>query len=90
MGTVIEKCLDELDHTISCFLDSILVAIQHVQDILPSLPKFDEEVGWLLRSDTAFSGSVRVLHLKEISHLLEDVMSKLHGLDVLGKGDLRM
>lgn len=79
--------LDEFDHTISNFLDSILVAIQHVQDILPSLPKSDEEVGWLLQSDTVSSGSLRALHLKEISHLLEEVMSKLHLLDVLGKGD---
>ena len=79
--------LDEFDHIISCFLDSILVAIQQVQDILPSLPKSDEEIGWLLQSDTVFSGSLRALHLKEITHLLEDVMSKLHGLDVLGKGN---
>lgn len=79
--------LDEFDHTISNFLDSILVAIQHVQDILPSLPKSDEEVGWLLKSDTVSSGSLRALHLKEISHLLEEAMSKLHLLDVLGKGD---
>lgn len=79
--------IDEFDHTISNFLDSILVAIQHVQDILPSLPKSDEEVGWLLQSDTVSSGSLRALHLKGISHLLEEVMSKLHLLDVLGKGD---
>lgn len=77
--------LDEFDHTISSFLDSILVAIQHVQKILTSIPKSDEEIGWLLQSDTVFSGSLRALHLKEISHLLEEVMSKLHLLDVLGK-----
>lgn len=79
--------LDEFDHTISNFLGSILVAIQHVQDILPSLPKSDEEVGWLIKSDTVSSGSLRALHLKEISHLLEEVMSKLHLLDMLGKGN---
>lgn len=77
--------LDEFDHTISNFLDSILVAIQHVQDILPSLPKSDEEIGWLLQSDAVSSGSLRALHLKKISHVLEEVMSKLHLLDVLGK-----
>lgn len=79
--------LGEFDNTISNFLDSVLVAIQHVQDILPSLPKSDEEVGWLLQSDRVSSGSLRALHLKEISHLLEEVMSKLHLLDVLGKGN---
>lgn len=79
--------LDEFDHTISNFLDSILVAIQHVQDILPSLPKSDEEIGWLLQSDTVSAGTLRALHHKEISHLLEEVMSKLHLLDVLGKGN---
>lgn len=82
--------LDEFDHTISNFLDSILVAIQHVQDILLSLPKSDEEVGWLLQSDTVSSGSLRALHLKEISHLLDEVMSKLHLFDVLGKGDFEI
>lgn len=85
--------LNEFDHTISNFLDSILVAIQHVQGILPSLPKSDEETGWLLQSDLVISGSLRALHFKEISVLLEDVMSKLHGLDMLGKGiseDVRM
>lgn len=79
--------LDEFDHTISNFLDSILVAIQQVRDILPSLPRSDEEIGWLLQSDTVFSGSLRALHFKEISNFLEGVMSKLHGLDVLGKGN---
>ena len=79
--------LDEFDHKISNFLDSILVAIQHVQDILPSLPKSDEETGWLLQSDFVFSGSLRALHLKEISQLLEDVMSQIHTLDVVGKGN---
>lgn len=85
--------LDEFDYTISNFLDSILVAIQHVQEIIPSLPKSDEEIGWLLQSDTVSSGTLRALHHKEISHLLDEVMSKLHLLDVLGKEnfeDVRM
>lgn len=68
----------EFDHTISKILDSILVAVQCVQEISPFLPKSEEEIGWLMQDDMALARCLRALHVQEINSLLEVAMSKVN------------
>lgn len=81
---------EEFDRTISNFLDSILVAMQRVQEMMASLPASDEDSGWLMQSDTASSGCLRALHPKEISNLLDDAMSKVSLLQLSDRCNLEV
>lgn len=69
--------LTEFGHNISNLSDSILVAIQHVQDKILSLPMSDEDRGWLTKSDTTFSDCLRAFHPEEVNTILRDAMSKV-------------
>lgn len=80
--------LAEFDYTISKVSDSILVAIQRVRDLLASLPKSDEDRGWLTKSDTVFSGCLRALNPEEVNILLRDAISKACLLDMPDGGSL--
>lgn len=82
--------LAEFDYTISKVLDSILVAIQRVRDLLSSLPKSDEDRGWLTKSDMVLFGCLRALNPEEVNILLRDVMSKACLLDAPDGGSLEV
>lgn len=82
--------LAEFDHTISKVSDSILVAIQHVRDILLSLPLSDEDRGWLMKSEMTFSSCLRALHPGEINMLLRNALSNTCLLETADGGGLEV
>ena len=74
----------EFDQTISNTVDSILVAVQRVQEILLLLPKSEEDNGWLMQDEMTSARYLRALHAREIDSLLQAAVSKIHlieGLD---------
>ena len=82
--------LAEFDCTISRVSNSILVAIQHVRDILSSLPMSDEDRGWLMKCDLTFSSCLRALHPGEINMLLRNALSNAYLLEAADGGGLQV
>lgn len=80
--------LKALDDSVSSSLDSILVTHQQMQEALLSMPTSDDDPEWLLQVEQSLTAGLKGLHVREISRILKDDMSKLHLMDCKGENDL--
>lgn len=69
--------IPHFDKKVSGVLDSILVAMQRMQENLSSTPSSDDEIRWLLSIDIALSSSLKNLYPQEITRMLDDAMSQM-------------
>ena len=69
--------LEGFDNSVSCISDSILVAIQRMQEACASIPTTEEDATWLIRTDESLTGSLRSLGTREVNALLENALSKI-------------
>ena len=84
----------DLDTSISKALDSILVAVQRMQEVSSKIPSSTEDASWLLRADDLFVDSLINLKPREINKLFQQAVSRIQYLsdendsDVLVAGAL--
>ncbi len=85
-----EQLLDikDFDNSLSGTADSILVAMQRMQEACSSVPISDEDPTWLIRTDASLSTSLKELHVDEVNLMLQDVMSRFSHLDTKDDGKL--
>ncbi|KZF21610.1 midasin [Xylona heveae TC161] len=81
-----EYGIDNLDQGLTNSLDSILVAIQRIQEVNSSLPSSTDDAGWMSRVDGSQASALRSLQPRNICSLLEGVMGKLGHSDILVGG----
>ena len=69
-------------------LDSILVAMQHMQDRLSAIPSSDEGATWLLDAESRLARSLMDLNPRKISEMLQEAMGQMQRLSAANDGDL--
>ena len=71
----------DLDTHISNALDSILVAVQRMQEVSSKIPSSTEDALWLLRADFLLVDSLMNLNPGEINKLLQEAVSQIQYLN---------
>lgn len=71
----------DLDTSVSNALDSILIAVQRIQEVSPKIPSSAEDASWLLRADFLLVDSLVNLNPREINKLLQEAMSRIQYLN---------
>lgn len=80
--------LVDLDHSISNASNSILVAMQRMQEISSTIPSSDEDATWLIHVDTSLAASLKNLHARDVNDLLREAMDRMQYLDATNDGDI--
>ena len=63
-----------VDDRICRTLDSILVAMQHMQDRLSAIPSSDEDATWLIDAESRLARSLKDLNPRKICEMLQEAM----------------
>ena len=71
----------DLDTDISNALDSILVALQRMQEVSSKIPSSTEDASWLLRADFLLVDSLMNLNPREINKLFQEAVSQIQHLN---------
>ena len=71
----------DLDTSVSNALDSILIAVQRIQEVSSKIPSSTEDASWLLRADFLLGDSLMNLNPREINKLLQEAMSRIQHLN---------
>ena len=71
----------DLDTSVSNALDSILVAVQRMQEVSSKIPSSTEDASWLLRADFLFVDSLKNLNPREINTLFQEAVSRIQYLN---------
>lgn len=69
------------DASISQVVNVTLVALQHMNEALNSIPSTVQDPQWLLSLDTSLSNSLRSLRSQEIEHMLSEAIPQIKHLD---------
>ena len=80
--------LVNVDNRICRTLNSILVAIQHMQDRLSAIPSSDQDATWLISAESRLARSLKDLNPGKISGLLQEAMGQIQCLSVANDGDI--
>ena len=70
-----------IEQLLSKALDTILVAIQRTKFSVDAVPDNEKEQGWLISAHHGMSSVLKSLHIAEIDHLLEKVLTEMNGLN---------
>ena len=71
----------DLDTSISNVLDSILIAVQGMQEVSSKIPSSTEDASWLLRADFFLVDSLIKLNPREINKLLQEAVNRMQYLN---------
>ena len=80
--------LVDVDDRICRTLNSILVAMQHMQDRLSAIPSSDEDATWLIDAESRLARSLKDLNPRRISELLQEAMVQMQCLSAAIDGDV--
>ena len=80
--------LIHLDKRVVKALDSILVAMQRMQDILTAIPSSDEDATWLINAESCLAKSLQNLYHREVSDMLREAMGQIQYLSAANDGDV--
>lgn len=69
--------LVELDNRVSNVSNSILVAMQRMQEVSVATPSSDEDASWLIRADSSLAATLRALRPHEVKDLLQEAMRQI-------------
>jgi midasin len=67
--------LQALDASLKTLSDSIFVALQQLKEAQATYPPSIQDPGWLLRHQSASSGSLKALHTSAITRRIDDVIT---------------
>ena len=68
------------DNNLSKALNSILVAMQRMQEVSANMPSSDEDATWLICADSSLAASLKSLHPHEVNGLLWEAMDEIQYL----------
>ena len=80
--------LVDVDDRICRILDSILVAMQHMQGRLSAIPSSDEGATWLIDAESLLARSLKDSNPRKISELLQEAMGQMQRLSAADDGDV--
>ena len=80
--------LVDLDDKVSKAMNSVLVAVQRVQEVSSTYPSSDEDPTWLTRADYSLASRLKTLHLHEVNDLLLEAMNQIQYLGMAHKDDV--
>jgi len=73
--------ISDLDQRLSKALDTVLVALQHMQESAAGMPSSTEDTGWLAKSDASLAAAIKALRPESIILTLERSMLQFQDLD---------
>jgi len=79
--------INAFDEAVSRVVDSVLVAIQRIQDSILAMPTSDD-VAWLTHTDLSQGGRLKNLHVAEVNKSLDNAISMMRQLDAVKEGNL--
>ena len=82
------KNLEDLDESVSKAMNSILIAVQRMQEASSTVPCSFEEPKWLMRAESSFAISLQNSYLQEIEKLLQEAVGEVQYLDAADDGDI--
>ena len=88
MDEVPPASLVDVDNRICRTLNSILVAMQHMQDRLSAMPSSDEDATWLIDAESCLARSLKDLNPREVSEMLQEAMGQMQCLSAANDGDV--
>ena len=80
--------LVDLDNSVSKTINSVLVAVQRIQEVSASYPSSDEDATWLTRADFSSASCLKKLHLQEINDVLREAMGQIQYLGTTHNDDV--
>ena len=78
----------DLDRSVSNALDSILIAVQRMQEVSSKIPSSTEDASWLLRADFLLVDSLKTLNPREINEILQEAVNRIQYLNEENDSDV--
>lgn len=72
--------LVDLDNSVSNVSNSILVAMQRMQEVSVAPPSSDEDASWLIRADFSLAAILKALRPREVKDMLREAMLQIQFL----------
>ena len=80
--------LVNIDNKVFKVLNTILVAMQPMQEIFSAIPFSDEDATWLISTESCLAESLKKIHPREINDLLREALGQIEYLSDANDGDL--
>ena len=81
MNGVYPTSLVDLDNSVSNVSNSILVAMQRLQEVSVTSPSSDEDATWLIRADSSSAAFLKALRPHEVRDLLREALNQVGNLN---------
>ena len=80
--------LVDLDNRVFKAINSILVAMQRMQEVTPAIPSSIEDAAWLIDAEFCFGKMLKNLYPREVNTLLREAMDQIQYLSAANNTDV--